>query len=63
MRDTYGSVHVQELLVFVELQPNPGRVFVAVAVPLCQNLGRLLTVVVHIQPTRRLRNDPYEQGN
>jgi hypothetical protein len=43
---SYSAVGVQELFIFSDLKINPSRLGIAIAMPLCKNILRLLTLVV-----------------
>lgn len=57
------DLHVQERLVLLELQPDPGRLTVAVSVVLGKDGLGLLALVVDVQPTWRLGNEPREKDD
>lgn len=57
------DLHVQERLVLLELQPDPGRLTVAISVVLGEDGLGLLALVVDVQPTWRLGNEPREKDD
>jgi hypothetical protein len=57
----YSAIGVEIFFILSDLEVHPGRVGVAIAVPLRQNGLRLLPLVVHEQPSWALRNEPNEE--
>lgn len=57
------NLHVQERFILFQLKLDPGRVFVAVSVVLGEHSDSLLTLVVDVEPTRGLRDEPCEENN
>lgn len=55
--------HVQKRLVFLKLKPDPSRLTVAVSMVFGKNSLGLFALVVDVEPTRRLGDEPSEEDN
>lgn len=58
-----GTVQLEILLVFAQLEVDPDTVLVALAMVLREDTAALLTLAVDVQPTRRLGQKPHENDD